>query len=268
MKKTKFLRLASVMLMLCLITTCAISGTFAKYVTTASSGDAARVAKWGMQIELLRAETNGFDNVYAKDADASFNVTGNTVISNYTNPSPEYPPETGHDNVLAPGTDGELAHIVITGVPEVATRLTVEVNLDFNENWKDSTSALYCPLVFTVTDGTNTSEFKIDATNDTLAKLEAAVEKEIVDMLLVTPNVTTPSPEETTGVRDYVPNTDFTATAIKDVTVSWSWAFETGATPAEKDANNVKDTYLGDQAANNIFADVLFNIDIVAEQID
>ena len=52
MKKNKFMRLASVMLMLCLITTCAISGTFAKYTTSGTATDTARVAKWGVGVEV------------------------------------------------------------------------------------------------------------------------------------------------------------------------------------------------------------------------
>jgi hypothetical protein len=45
--KNKFMRIAAVMLMLCLVTTCAISGTFAKYTTEAAGTDTARVAYWG-----------------------------------------------------------------------------------------------------------------------------------------------------------------------------------------------------------------------------
>ena len=47
MKKNRIMRVFSVLLALTLISTCAISGTFAKYVTRAEGEDAARVAKWG-----------------------------------------------------------------------------------------------------------------------------------------------------------------------------------------------------------------------------
>lgn len=47
MKKNRMMRLASVLLVAVLMTTCTISGTFAKYVTEVSSYDTARVAKWG-----------------------------------------------------------------------------------------------------------------------------------------------------------------------------------------------------------------------------
>ena len=48
LKTNKAMRLGSVMLVLALLTTCAISGTFAKYTTETSASDTARVAKWGI----------------------------------------------------------------------------------------------------------------------------------------------------------------------------------------------------------------------------
>lgn len=47
MKKTKLMRAALLLLVLTLITSCFVGGTFAKYTTSASSEDSARVAKWG-----------------------------------------------------------------------------------------------------------------------------------------------------------------------------------------------------------------------------
>ena len=67
MRKNKFLRLASVMLMLCLITTCAISGTFAKYTTSDEALDSARVAKWGVAVQVLGNDVEMFKPEYAKN---------------------------------------------------------------------------------------------------------------------------------------------------------------------------------------------------------
>ena len=48
MKKNTFMRLASMLLVLTLLTTCVISGTFAKYTSDATTAtNTARVAKWG-----------------------------------------------------------------------------------------------------------------------------------------------------------------------------------------------------------------------------
>lgn len=56
MKKNKFLRLASILMIACLMTTCVISGTFAKYVTSDSASDKARVAYWGFQGETFEID--------------------------------------------------------------------------------------------------------------------------------------------------------------------------------------------------------------------
>ena len=50
MKKNVMMRLASFLLVAVLISTSAISGTYAKYVTTAEGKETARVAKWGVQV--------------------------------------------------------------------------------------------------------------------------------------------------------------------------------------------------------------------------
>ena len=50
MKKNKMMRLASAMMVLTLMSTSVISGTFAKYVTKGEATDKARVAKWGVEV--------------------------------------------------------------------------------------------------------------------------------------------------------------------------------------------------------------------------
>ena len=64
MKKNRMMRLASILLVATLMSTCTISGTFAKYVTTASGSDTARVAKWGVTVTANGAL---FDHVYEKN---------------------------------------------------------------------------------------------------------------------------------------------------------------------------------------------------------
>ena len=50
MKKNVMMRIASILLVCVLVTTCGISGTFAKYTTNATSSDTARVARWGVEV--------------------------------------------------------------------------------------------------------------------------------------------------------------------------------------------------------------------------
>ena len=108
MKKNVMMRVASALLVAVLMTTCAISGTFAKYTTTKSSSDSARVANWG------------FEPVDMNLSDLFLGSYTNVVSNN-------------GDDVIAPGTTGDtsfsFAYDETNGVngPEVAYTFTVKV---------------------------------------------------------------------------------------------------------------------------------------------
>lgn len=87
MKGSKLPKLAALLLVLTLVTTCFVSGTFAKYVSEGEGEDAARVAKWGVKVEITG---DGFKTTYGKD-DVKANVDGPTVVSSTT------------EKVVAPG---------------------------------------------------------------------------------------------------------------------------------------------------------------------
>ena len=53
MKKSKTMRAASFLLVLTLMTSCFVGSTFAKYTTTATGTDTARVARWGFTTTSL-----------------------------------------------------------------------------------------------------------------------------------------------------------------------------------------------------------------------
>ena len=125
MKKNKMMRIASVLLVAVLISTCAISGTFAKYVTRVEGTDTARVAKWGI---LLTVDGDGvFAQKYAKDDE---DYSGEfSVVSNYSTLDDE---SDEMDKVVAPGTKGALK-ATVNGTPEVATRYTLKIDKDWSD---------------------------------------------------------------------------------------------------------------------------------------
>ena len=108
MKKNRMMRLASILLVCVLLTTSVISGTFAKYTTTVSDSDAARVAKWGFE-----PATMNLDNLF---------------LGSYTNVV-----SNNGDDVIAPGTEGSttfaFAFDETNGAngPEVAYTFSVSV---------------------------------------------------------------------------------------------------------------------------------------------
>lgn len=94
MKKNAMMRIASVLLVAVLLTTCSISGTFAKYVSEASGEDSARVAYWGWGVDSTLTINGLFADTYAKYDSAD--PQGNDAIS----------VDSVVGDVLAPGTEG------------------------------------------------------------------------------------------------------------------------------------------------------------------
>lgn len=117
MKKNTLMRMLSLLLVLTLVSTCAISGTFAKYVTKAEGEDQARVAKWGV---LVSVDGGVFADKYKATDEAYLDAKGEySVVSSVEG-----------EQVVAPGTSAEEAEnalvATVTGTPEVAARYTLE----------------------------------------------------------------------------------------------------------------------------------------------
>ena len=209
MKKNTMMRVASVLLIAVLLSTCAISGTFAKYVTSASGNDSARVAEFGVRI-TANGET--FKDTY-KGIETGWE-SKNTV-------------DGEGEDVVAPGTSGDMVSMILSGTPEVAVRVSYEVTTFDLNGWTlyDGTTE-YCPIVFTINETTY-------GTNDTNATVKRSSITALRDTIFAVIEGYS---------REYDPNTDLNDVAIQEhsLKISWSWAFE---------GNNVKDTILGDKAA-------------------
>lgn len=235
-KKNWTLRAAVLMLALVLITSCFVGGTFAKYVTGGSGTDSARVAKFGVTVT---ANGDVFAKEYATDDQTVVGTIAKSVIST--------------DKVVAPGTksNGDFVAATVTGTPEVAVRVSYKLDTATLqlENWKDADGKFYCPLVFKVktTNGTTVisgMEFQTaDAMKAALVNAVAAYTK------------------------DYAPGTDLSGKAAETLTISWEWPFETG-TDTDKPANNVRDTFLGNEAAEGRAATVSLTLATTVTQID
>lgn len=236
MKKNVMMRIASVLLVAVMLTTCVISGTFAKYVTSGEGYDQARVAKFGVTVtekfETLFANAYATHDAWTDDTDKMSVVSSDVAW-----------------NVVAPGTEGELADFVVTGTPEVDVSVSYEADLELL-NWAVDGGAQYCPIVITV----NGNEFSMDAYAN-LAAFEAAVEAEIV-----------------ASAKKYNANTNLgdAANVANDLSVSWKWHFEGvnegGTGPACQ--WDKFDTYLGDEAAKDNAATIKLTVKCIVTQID
>lgn len=209
------MRVAGLLLALVLVTSCFVGGTFAKYVTSDHKVDSARAAKWGVVVDVEG------DSAFAKQYDGDENAQGNTVIAAATATYKVVAPGTKKDNVLSS---------TLRGTPEVKVEVTYDATVVL-ANWEDAQHKYYCPLVFTIKHGGTTKTLS-GMDYDSVTAFQTALETEIKSVKAT-----------------YAPNTDLSTATGHDLSISWEWPFETGANESEKAANNVKDTYLGDQAA-------------------
>ena len=115
MKKNKSMRAAGGLMIATMLTTSIVSGTYAKYVTSGTAKDTARVAKFGVEVT---AEGSLFDKNYLETANTPTDAgTGISVKSENS------------DNLVAPGTksDNNGLSFSITGTPEVDVNVKIEV---------------------------------------------------------------------------------------------------------------------------------------------
>ena len=207
MRKNKMMRAASGLLVAVLLSTCAISGTFAKYTTSADGTDNARVAKWGFQPTTIDL-TNLFDDAYATTGVAAeYDAVGNTVKA-----------KSEQTDVIAPGTTGSADFGFTYGGDNSVT--APEVAYTFNV----STNGSSCDQ--SIQDNANI-QWKLDngdwgTWTDLITAIEALDGNKTDDRY--EPN-TLPEKFKTAGPNKH--------------TISWQWIFNTN------DAADVTDTTLG-----------------------
>ena len=228
MKKNVMMRLASGLLVAVLLTTCAISGTFAKYVTSESGSDFARVAKWGVEVEAESFDM--FTDAYETD-DTTATFTGSYSVDS-----------ADGEDVMAPGTSGSFANIAITGTPEVAVEVAVEATVSVSGNWIVD-GDFYCPIVITV-GAEAISGLDYENAADFAAAIKAKLDGKSAQ---------------------YAPNEDLSAIYNNDnLDLAWAWAFEGAAGSKQTDA---KDTALGNVAvAEDLVINISVKISVT--QID
>lgn len=123
MKKNKTLRAAGILFLATMLTTCMTAGTFAKYTTSDSANDSARVAKFGVTVT---ADGSLFGEEYASkeggDKPINFSGDANTGTVQVS---------TQGENVVAPGTKNDTGlGFTVAGTPEVDVEINTTVDID------------------------------------------------------------------------------------------------------------------------------------------
>ena len=244
MKKNAMLKIAAILMVAVLLTTCAISSTFAKYVSNSGKIAAAqaRVAKWGITVSAAKdANEELFLNTY--DSDDNFTVKG-----------------ASEARVVAPGTKNDNSPFTVAiaydGTPEVSYTLKVEVKFELGDNWVlEDDSTYYCPLYVKV--GTAAPIFGMAYTS--ADDFEKAVEDAYAAAIFGT---------DVTRSADGVYEKNFAANAAEapvsitaeKTAITWEWKY----TPVDAKQTDANDTVLGNAAD----ATIDFDFSISAEQID
>lgn len=237
MKNNRIMKAAGALLVLVLVTSCFVGSTFAKYTTAGTGTDSARVAKFGVKIE---ANGSTFAKEYATDDQHVAGTITKSVVSTT-------------DKVIAPGTKGEMARMAITGTPEVAVQVNYSASVTLSDNWTDADGNFYCPLQIKIP--YNDPDFgATTATIDgsSFTNKEAFI-REIENRI-------------NSFSANYNPGTDLstitTDGSLLAPSVSWEWPFSVNA------EHDVKDTYLGDQAAEGNAASIMLQVTTTVTQID
>jgi len=199
-----------------MLTTSIVSGTYAKYVTSDSAKDSARVAKFGVTVA---ASGSLFDTSY-ENGDGTITVVSST-----------------DEKVVAPGTKSDEAlTFSISGEPEVSVKVAIDV--EYEESTSDvflkagtypdmttddpgdtfTLNADYHPIKYTLSKGSD----KI-LNGGTMKDLKSAL---------------------ATAVNSNIGSNMELADTLGEYSITWEWAFEQGQDQA--------DTLLGDLAAGTV----------------
>lgn len=215
MNRNRLMKASAFLLVSTMATSCFVGSTFAKYVSEGEGSDSARVAKWGVKVEVTG---DGFKTIYGKD-DINANVGDTVVFSN-------------EEKVVAPGTKGTFGGVKISGKPEVAVKVETTATVDLSGWNVASGGEFYCPLKFTVGDTTINGLDYSSRTAGGEGSFENAIKTAIQE-------ATTKQLEAGTDL----------STVGNGITYSWEWPFEE-STGTAVDQDNELDTLLGNNAAD------------------
>ncbi len=147
MKKNKLFIAGLVTVFVALVSLTLVSSTWAKYTSTATGSDQARVAKWAWQF-------NGTDIDLASAKSVTFNLFNNVADTSDADETDDENVKNGNGDevIIAPGTKGEFSFSVtnaseVTGLYDISFTCTnagnvpLEFSLD-GTNWKSDITQL------------------------------------------------------------------------------------------------------------------------------
>jgi hypothetical protein len=223
MRKDVLVRLAGLAIMLTLISSALVSGTYAKYASAVSGSDTVRVAKFAFNLtDNKTGAVVGSQSV----GEAAFDIFSTTDDGLYDNGQ--------GGTFIAPGTTGSFG-LTLENLSEV----DVTASFEFEE-----TNAGNVPIYYTI--GDNPRRYSSVLTG-------SYTDGEYADMYADMDAFEAAMAAET----EVLQATDGTEATIKTVTVNWTWAFES-AGAGQSDA---KDTALGVGETATVTLDVKVSVE-------
>ena len=230
MRKNRTMRLAALLLVLTLITSCFVGGTFAKYTSSASATSSARVAYWGF---------NSTETVEL----GLFDFTDSGILNS-------------EENLIAPGSSHEIELKLVPGIadaskaPEVAYKVQIDTN--------GSVSPVYD--TFGGTDGRIEWYIKVGDETTTYTSWSAFT-KGIAALDGNASGYGSYEPGEKAAILYGGEDT---------VKIGWKWAFEkydTNSPYMLLTENDATDTMTGNKALTT-YGNVMLKINITVEQLN
>jgi len=262
-QQNKTLRIASVLLVLALITTVALTGTLARYTASATIGSqTVRVAAWDIEINFEDPDDDG-KWVPLKDVNAAdFLLLGKYGTSVYTHGMTAADEDNGAGTWIQPessqmikddynyGTTPDfLVHPGIGGYINFWIRNNSEVPADVTIDLGDATVADELAVIEILLDGSSTAV----PMDDTLMST-ATFTGDLTDLASATiapVRIDPADPAESTLV-----------------TFAWKWNYATLDGADYDAAVDAADTKLGEDAVDAAFAAILENAKISVTQVD
>lgn len=154
MKENKTTRLLTIALIIALIALLLVASSYAKYLSSGTGSDSARVAKWSFKVggtDVVATDTFTFD-LFKTITDTDGKTAETDVVS------------ANSDKVIAPGTSGSF-DLVLENKSEVSAKYGIEYTV---------TNTATIPVQFSVDDGkTWTDSLTNVVASDTDTKLAA-----------------------------------------------------------------------------------------------
>ena len=153
-RSSMMVRLVAVLAVIMMFTMCFVGGTFAKYTSSASGSDSARVAKWSFEVN---------DTEIATTQTFTFNLFDTIKDSNGTDDETDMSPVDG--SIIAPGTQGSF-QIKLENLSEVNATYAIDYTV---------TNTNSIPVKFSVDGGANWTEDLADVTATNIAHTSGTV---------------------------------------------------------------------------------------------